>query len=196
MTIKKQIKERLDIISKNINFLKKDIYVNQIIDIYKILLSAIKTKKKILFCGNGGSAADSQHLAAELVGKFLYKRQAISAIALTCDTSIITSISNDDLFENIFSRQIEALGKKNDILYAISTSGSSKNILKALLVAKKKKMKTILITGGNFKSSKENKFIDKVFCVPAKRVDRIQELHLCVGHFICEFLEKKYANNQ
>lgn len=192
---KKQIKNKLirdiDIILNNFQNLKEDSYLNKIYEIFKTIDLAVKNGNKIIFCGNGGSAADSQHLAAELVGKFLSVRKPIPAIAITCDTSILTSISNDDSFNNIFARQLDAIGQKGDILYAISTSGKSKNIINALLMGKKKKMKTILVTGKNLKNIKKLNFINQILTVPAKRVDRVQELHISIGHFICELLENQ-----
>jgi D-sedoheptulose 7-phosphate isomerase len=186
------------------NFFKKKI--NEAIlsfqklgDIYKeisksseICLTTIQNKKKIIFCGNGGSASDGQHLAAELIGKFLKKRKALPALALNTNSSIITSIGNDINFESIFSRQIEALGNKNDVLFAITTSGKSRNILNAIKVAKKKGLKIILLTSINCKiKSGKNFFVIKA---PAKRVDRIQEMHITIGHLICEHIENNYKN--
>ena len=156
----------------------------------EICLLTIKKKNKIIFCGNGGSAADSQHLAAELVGKFLKKRKALPALALNTNSSIITSIGNDINFEYIFSRQIEALGNKNDVLFAITTSGRSKNVLNAIMVAKKLGLKIILLTSINCKiKSSRNLFVIKA---PATRVDRIQEMHITIGHLICEHIENNF----
>ena len=117
---------------------------NEIMQSAQICIKSINDNKKIIFCGNGGSAADSQHLAAELIGKFLKKRKALPALALNTNSSIITSIGNDINFESIFSRQIEALGNKNDVLFAITTSGKSRNILNAIKVAKKKRFKNYI----------------------------------------------------
>ena len=125
----------------------------------RLCLKTIKKNGKLIFCGNGGSAADSQHLAAELIGKFLKIRKPIPALALTTNSSIITSIGNDINFNMIFARQIEALGNKNDILFAITTSGKSKNILEAIKVAKKKNIKIILLTSIKCKIKKIVKYI-------------------------------------
>lgn len=154
----------------------------------KIILKSIKNKNKIIFCGNGGSAADSQHLAAELVGKYLKIRKALPALSITCDTSILTSIGNDMGFENIFSRQIDAIGNSGDVLFAMSTSGLSINILNAIAVAKKKKIRVIFLTSELL--NKELKHCDVLFKVPAFRVDRIQEMHIAIGHIICELVEQ------
>ena len=143
---------------------------------------------KILFCGNGGSAADSQHLTAELVGQFLKKRRkAIPAISLTTNTSTITSIANDTTYDLIFSRQVEAIGVKGDVLFCISTSGKSKNIIKAIQKAKQLNLKVILLTG---KNKIRNKNINLQINVPSLRVDRIQEMHIFIGHLLCETIEK------
>ena len=142
----------------------------------EMMINALKRKNKILFCGNGGSAADSQHLTAELIGQFLKKkRKAIAAISLTTNTSTITSVANDTHFDLIFSRQIEGIGHKGDILFCISTSGKSKNI--------------ILLTG---KKEIRNKNIDLQINAPSLRVDRIQEMHIFIGHLICETIEKNF----
>jgi D-sedoheptulose 7-phosphate isomerase len=175
-------------VSKNFDLFSNDKQINNLFSIIKLLINKINLNGKIIFCGNGGSAADSQHLAAELVGQFLnHKRKAISAISLTTNTSIITSISNDINYESIFSRQIEAVGNQGDILFAISTSGKSKNINRAIRQAKKQKMIVILLTGSR---KIINKQIDYQINVPAVRVDRIQEMHIFVGHIICDLLEK------
>jgi D-sedoheptulose 7-phosphate isomerase len=165
---------------------------NEIMQSAQICIKSINDNKKIIFCGNGGSAADSQHLAAELIGKFLKKRKALPALALNTNSSIITSIGNDINFESIFSRQIEALGNKNDVLFAITTSGKSRNILNAIKVAKKKGLKIILLTSINCKiKSGKNFFVIKA---PTKRVDRIQEMHITIGHLICEYIENNFKN--
>ena len=119
---------------------EKDL-ISDILTSTNIIVKALKSKKKIIFCGNGGSAADSQHLSAELVGKFKKKRKALNSISLTTDTSAITSIGNDMGFDKVFSRQLEAIGEKGDVLFALTTSGKSANILNALKVSKKKKLK-------------------------------------------------------
>jgi|TARA_B100000787_G_C16192083_1_gene298163 D-sedoheptulose 7-phosphate isomerase len=151
-----------------------------------LTIKSIKNKKKIIFCGNGGSAADSQHLTAELVGKFLKNRKAIAAISLTTNTSSITSIGNDLSFDKIFSRQLEAIAQKGDVLFAISTSGKSKNILNAIEYAHKNGLEVILLTSIKFKKKLKKTVEIKV---PANRVDRIQEMHICIGHIFCEEIE-------
>ena len=179
-------KKNLEISKNFINLSKerKNIY-----DSVELIIKALSKNKKILFCGNGGSAADSLHLSSELIAYFLNKnRKSIPAISLTSNSSVLTSISNDKSFLTIFSRQIEGLGEPGDVLFAISTSGKSKNIIQAIKKAKKMKLKTVFLTSNNFK--KNNKLSNITIRVPSKRVDRIQEMHIAVGHFICELIEK------
>ncbi len=179
-------KKNLEISKNFINLSKegKNIY-----DAVELIIKALSKNKKILFCGNGGSAADSLHLSSELIAYFLNKnRRSIPAISLTSNSSVLTSISNDKSFLTIFSRQIEGLGEPGDVLFAISTSGKSKNIIHAIKKAKKMKLKTVFLTSNNVK--KNNKLSNITIRVPSKRVDRIQEMHIAVGHFICELIEK------
>ena len=186
--MKKSIKKIINNTIISFQNLNSKIIEDNIYKSYDLILKALMNKKKIIFCGNGGSAADSQHLSAELVGKYLKIRKAIAAISLTCDTSALTSIGNDMGFEYIFSRQIDAIGEKGDVLFAMSTSGTSKNILKAIIAAKKKGIKVIFITSNILK--KKPSFCDVLMKVPALRVDRIQEMHIAIGHIICELIEK------
>ncbi len=153
----------------------------------KIIIESLNKKKKILFCGNGGSAADSQHLAAELIVKFKKKRKPLAAIALTTDSSIITAAANDYSFEDIFTRQISALGNNGDVLYAISTSGKSKNIIKAIKIAKKCRMKIIGLTGRT--GGHMNKMCDVIIKTPSVNPARIQEMHIAIGQIICDIVE-------
>lgn len=170
------------------NFIKlADSCENEISEASTIIINAIKDKKKIMFCGNGGSAADSQHLAAELVGRYKKDREPFAAIALSTDTSTITAISNDYNFENIFSRQVEAIGNSGDVLYAISTSGNSRNVINAINHAIEKKIKVIGVTGEN--GGNITNLCDCIIKVPSARTDRVQEMHIAVGHIICEIVE-------
>lgn len=148
---------------------------------------ALKAGKKILFAGNGGSAADSQHLAAELVSRLNYNRPGLAAIALTTDTSALTAIGNDYAFENIFSRQIESLGQSGDVFIGISTSGRSPNILRALEAARAKGMITVGMTGMQAPMLSER--CDFVVHVPSKETPKIQECHIMFGHIICAIIE-------
>jgi len=165
---------------------KEKIY--EITPISAIVLNSIKNGNKILICGNGGSAAESQHFAAELVARFERERKAIPAIALSTDTSIITAMANDYSFEDIFSRQVDALGNKGDILFGFTTSGNSKNIIKAFQLAKNKGIITIAITG---KGGKILEYSDYIFRVNSSSTARIQEIHLLFIHILCRLLEKE-----
>lgn len=157
----------------------------------ELILNSIKSGGKLMICGNGGSAADSQHMAAELVGRFEKERSGIPAIALTTDTSNITSIANDYSFADIYKRQVEALGKKNDILIGISTSGNSENIVEALKFAKEKEIKTISFSGSS--NGKVDQYSDIKIKVPSSRTCRIQELHGIIIHIICGIIEKEIS---
>lgn len=148
---------------------------------------ALLSGKKILFAGNGGSAADSQHLAAELVSRLRYDRPGLAAIALTTDTSSLTAIGNDYSFEHIFSRQIESIGQKGDVFFAISTSGKSPNILRALAAARAKGLTCIGFTGSDGREMQA--YCDFMINVPSDETPKIQECHILFGHIICALIE-------
>ena len=162
--------------------------VNDIESASEVLIKAVKDGNKILWCGNGGSAADAQHMAAELMGGLRsHDRPAIASLALTTDTSFITAWSNDTDYETIFSRQIEAIGNKGDVLIAISTSGNSKNVIRAIETARGKRIQVIVLTGksgGNMVNSRNINI-----CIPSNDTQRIQEGHLMVEHILCESVE-------
>lgn len=151
---------------------------------------ALDEGHKILFCGNGGSAADAQHLAAELVGRFVKERRSLPAIALTTDTSILTAVANDYDYDQVFARQVDGLGQAGDVLVGISTSGNSKNVVKAVEMAKKRGLKTVAFTGQG--GGQLGQLCDATVAVPAKTTARIQEMHILVGHIICELVEEDY----
>jgi D-sedoheptulose 7-phosphate isomerase len=151
-------------------------------------IAALRANGKILFAGNGGSAADSQHMAAELVSRLCYDRPGLAAIALTTDTSALTAIGNDYSFENLFSRQVEAIGQAGDVLIGITTSGKSPNILKALDVARAKGMTTIGFTGKSAPLLAER--CDFVLNVPSAETPKIQECHIMLGHIVCALIEE------
>ncbi len=160
-----------------------------IVNVVEVITAALKAGNKILLFGNGGSAADAQHLAAEFVNRFVIERPPLPAIALSTDTSVITSIGNDYDFSEIFSKQIRAIGQAGDVAWGISTSGSSPNVIKALEVAKKIGMVTIGMTGkdgGNIA-----KMVDYSLNVSSSSTPRIQEVHITVGHVICEMIDFK-----
>jgi len=148
---------------------------------------ALRNDKKIIFAGNGGSAADAQHLAGELVNRFGFERPGLSAIAITTDTSVITSIANDYGFERLFARQIEAIGKKGDVLLALSTSGNSANIIEGIKEAKKVGIITIGLTGSS--GGKISQLCDLCLKIPSDDTPRIQEAHILIGHIICSIIE-------
>ncbi|AVB77141.1 D-sedoheptulose 7-phosphate isomerase [Methanococcus maripaludis] len=173
-------KVKLDFISKN---------EHKLIDAINIIVNALKNGNKILICGNGGSAADSQHFAAEIVGRYKLKRKGYPAIALSTDTSILTAIGNDYGFEKIFERQVEALGTVGDILIGISTSGNSENVINAVNLAKNKGLYTIGLLGKD--GGKLNNLVDIPLIVPSNNTPRVQECHLTIYHVICEEVEKK-----
>ena len=180
-----------DILSESIQ-VKEELLrskLSDIVEIAGILIGCLKKKGKIIFFGNGGSASDSQHLAAELVGRFKKERRALSAIALTTNTSIITALANDYSYEIIFARQIEALGLKDDVAVGISTSGRAKNVAAGLKQAKKMGLATIALTGGD--GGESVKIADVSLIIPSNVTARIQEAHITVGHILCELIEQE-----
>jgi len=150
-------------------------------------VAAVRAGNKIMFCGNGGSAADAQHLAAELVGRYKKDRRALAGLALTTDTSNLTAVGNDYGYDVVFSRQVEGLGRPGDVLYAISTSGNSRNVVLAMEQARKMGIRTIALTGADGGAMKP--LADVAICVPAKVSNHIQEMHIAVGHLICGYIE-------
>jgi len=155
-----------------------------------LIVNAFRNGNRVYFCGNGGSAADAQHLAAEFSGRFYTDRKALPAEALHCNTSYLTAVGNDYGFDEIYSRLIDGIGEKGDVLVGLSTSGNSPNILKALKTAKKKEMITIGFTG---KSGGEMRTLcDHLINIPSTDTPRIQESHIMVGHIICQLVEEIY----
>jgi len=161
--------------------------ITPIIDAANLVIGSLKKGGKIILFGNGGSAADSQHIAAELMGRFQKDRNAMAAIALTVNTSVLTAIGNDYGFENVFAKQIEGLAKKNDVIIGISTSGKAKNIVKALNKARELGIDTIALTGAG--GGEIAKLADISIVVPSQVTARIQEAHITIGHIICELAE-------
>lgn len=183
--IKNQIKISYEI--------KKEIYdddasIEKIIRISEAIIECYKNGGKVLLAGNGGSAGDAQHIAGELVNKFYFDRPGLSAIALSADTSILTAVGNDYSFDKIFSKQIEANGKKGDIFIGISTSGNSKNIVEAMKLCREKGITTVGLTGS--KKGEIDKFCDYVIRVPSAETPRIQESHVLIYHIICAIVEE------
>ena len=149
--------------------------------------SALQRKNTIFFCGNGGSAADSQHLAADILGRYRTQRKAMAAIALTVDTSVMTALANDYGYDTAFAHQLDGLGKEGDVLVALSTSGNSESVLRAVKMAKEKGIITIGMTGETGGLMRD--MVDICLCVPSKMTNHIQEMHIAVGHMICEYVE-------
>lgn len=158
----------------------------------KLVTATISNGNKILFCGNGGSAADCQHIAAEFIGRFKKERPSIGAIALTVDTSILTALGNDYGFDLVFSRQVEGLGKPGDLLVGITTSGNSPNVVKAMKKAREIGMKTVGMTGSNDKAEIAS-VSDVCVRIPSADTPRIQEAHIMVGHIVCDYAENVRA---
>lgn len=162
--------------------------------VQKLLSAALINNHKVVVCGNGGSAADSQHFAAEFVGRFMRERKALPAIALTTDTSVLTAIGNDYGFDRVFERQVEALCVEGDVLLVISTSGNSKNQVNAILKAKDLDVTTVTLLG---KTGGEClKLADYSYVVPSSESARIQEVHLFIEHLICELVEEDYVSKK
>jgi D-sedoheptulose 7-phosphate isomerase len=168
--------------------LASDLYQDQVAQVATQIVKSLRAGGKVMFFGNGGSAADAQHLAAEFTGRYLKERRALPALALHTNTSSLTAIGNDYGFEFVFARQLEALGKEGDVAVGISTSGNSPNVLRALEVAKSKSIYTVALaglTGGAMKN-----LADCAICIPSVETPRIQECHILTGHLICEIAEE------
>ena len=182
-----------DIITKSYkeSILTKEEFFKQnlqpIIHSAEVIADAFKADRKLLICGNGGSAADAQHIAAEFVNRFMIERPPLPAVALSTDTSIITSIGNDYSFDQIFSKQVKAIGREGDVLLAISTSGESKNVIMAVKVARDMGIKTIGLTGKG--GGKMAKMVDILLNVDSDVTPRIQEVHITAGHIICDLID-------
>ena len=160
--------------------------------IAQAVINAYRAGGKVVLFGNGGSAADAQHIAGELVGQFLFKRQALPAIALTTNTSILTAVANDFGSDAVFSRQIEALVNEKDVVIGISTSGNSPNVIAGIETAKKKGATTIGLSGGN--GGRLAEVTDLSLSVPSDSTPRIQEAHITIGHIICELVEREFTD--
>jgi D-sedoheptulose 7-phosphate isomerase len=161
----------------------------KIIEVVQLIAHAFREGKKLLIFGNGGSAMDASHIAAEFVNRFLMERPPLPAVALNTDVAVLTSISNDYDYSQVFSKQVNALGHEGDVVIGISTSGNSANVIKAIEVAKSNGMKTVVLTGGT--GGKLAQIADYVFTVPTKHTPRIQETHITLGHTICEMVDQE-----
>ena len=175
---------------------KSDATQNNILSAITLVLNCFKDGNKLIFVGNGGSAADAQHMSAEYVSRFMFDRPALPSIALTTDTSALTAIGNDYGFDTIFSRQLHALGNAGDVLFAYSTSGTSPNVLQCLKVARDKGIKTIAMTGTKPDSQAMSDLCDITIGVPSQETPYIQEGHLIIGHLICLNVEASLFENK
>ena len=184
------MKKRIESILKDSINVKEKLLsgsINTISQIADQIITSLKKGGKLIIFGNGGSAADAQHIAAELIGRFQKERRALAALALTTNTSVLTALANDYGYETVFSRQLEALADKKDVVLAISTSGKAKNVIEAVKLAKSIGIKTIAFTGQ--RGGELAKLADIALIVPAKITARIQEAHITVGHILCELIE-------
>lgn len=167
-------------------FIKEN--VDTIVEVSKLIANSFNDGRKVILFGNGGSATDASHMAAEFVGRFKRERPGLPAIALNTDMAILTSLANDYDFSEVFARQLKALAQEGDIVIAISTSGNSPNVLKAVDAAKRKKLKTIAFTGA--KGEKLASKVNYAFVVPSEKTPRIQETHITLGHVLCQMVEE------
>ena len=187
--IKRVIKDSLEVKER---ILRNESLISTISKVAWEIINAFRNNKKVLLCGNGGSAADAQHIAAELSGKFYLDREPLFAEALHVNTSYLTAVANDYSYDEVFSRLVKAKGRKGDILIGISTSGNSKNVIKALKTANEIGMITVGLTGEN--GGKMRDTCKYLINVPSKDTPRIQEAHIMIGHIICEIVEKELFN--
>lgn len=183
--IRIQIQENIDIAEK---LMEESIEL--ILKAGDRLISTFRKRNKLLLCGNGGSAADSQHIAAEFVNRFRKERDSLPAIALTTDSSILTSISNDYDYRYCFSKQVKAIGQKGDVLMGISTSGMARNVIEAVKIAKSIGIYTIGLTGKS--GGRLMDFVDLCIRVPSNDTPRIQEAHILIGHLLCDIVERQF----
>ncbi len=166
---------------------------DKIVEVVQLIAQAFRDGRKVILFGNGGSATDASHIAGEFVNRFLMERPPLPAIALNTDVAVLTSISNDYDYSQIFSKQLAALGHEGDVVIGISTSGNSANVVKAVEVAKKNGMKTVVLTGGT--GGKLAAMADYSFIVPTKHTPRIQETHITLGHTICQMVDEELFGN-
>ena len=194
MNLKELLKHHLDESSYCVSKMASDpTFITRLSEIADECVKRLKNGNKLLFAGNGGSAADCQHMASEYVSRFLFDREGLPAIALTTDSSILTSIGNDYGYEMLFSRQIEALGKSGDLLFAYSTSGNSTNIIKAVETATKMGICVVGMTGMN--GGQLDSMCEFILKTPSTQIPQIQEGHLIAGHSICTIVEKQFLKS-
>ena len=186
MRITKAIQQSIDVKQQILN---QPLLLEKIERAVELLCKSLSNGNKVLFCGNGGSAADAQHLAAELSGRFYFDRAPLPAEALHCNTSYLTAVANDYGYDNVYARMIKGIGKKGDMLIGLSTSGNSTNILKAFEAAREQGMNTIAFTGETGGLMKN--VADILLNIPAADTPRVQESHIMIGHIICEMVEEQ-----
>ncbi len=184
MDTKKIFEEHIALMN---DILENKILIDKINEIIQIIIMCYKNNNKVILFGCGGSAADSQHLVAELINKFKFERRCLPAIALSTDTSVLTAIGNDSGFDNIFSRQVEGIVRENDVVIGISTSGKSRSVIRGLEAAKKNNAITIALTGDFIKDIEH--VADHIVSIPSTSTPRIQEAHIIIGHILCEGVE-------
>ncbi len=184
-----RINELINVKIQLLNQLKESVYMKQVEEATECIVDCIKNGNKILLAGNGGSAADAQHFAGEIVGRFMMERKSIPALSLCVDPSVMTCIGNDYGYDMVFARQIEGIGQAGDVFVAISTSGNSENIIKAIEAAKEKKIKVVGFLGKG--GGKIKDMCDYALVVPSDDTPRIQEVHTFSVHLMCEYIEKK-----
>lgn len=189
-TIKKRIKDSIELKEK---VLSSEIIIEQLEKLSKVVLHALNNGNKVIFAGNGGSFSDSFHLAGEFVSRFLIDRPALASLALGGNNSIVTAVGNDYSYEDIFSRELFALGNEGDVFIPISTSGNSGNIISAIKIANDKGLEIMGFTG---ETGGKMMDICNCICVPSKNTGRIQEAHILIGHILCELVEAKYFENE
>jgi D-sedoheptulose 7-phosphate isomerase len=182
-TIRRIVAESIEL--KNSFFLANE---GKIVEVAKVLCTALESGNKLMIYGNGGSAADAQHIAAEFVGRFQLERRPLAAIALTTNTSVLTSLGNDYGYSEIFARQLRALGRAGDISIAISTSGNSQNMVQAIPIAREMGLVTVGLTGGD--GGVLGARVQHNLCVPHRTAARVQEIHIMIGHILCELVEQ------
>lgn len=185
--MKERINSVIDEQIDNLKKLKEENYADDLIEVVEVITNSLKNGGKVLIAGNGGSAADSQHISAELIGRFMKERKGLPAVALTTDSSILTCMGNDYGYNSIFKRQIEALGNRGDVFIGISTSGNSENIIEAVYEAKDKGVITIGLLGRD--GGKLKSLCDYNITFPYKETARVQEHHMMTYHLMCEFIE-------
>ena len=185
--VKKQLQQSIDTMTRVLN---DESLHKTVVEAGRITAAAMKSGRKLMVCGNGGSAADSQHLVAEFVSRLTVDRPALRSVALTTDSSILTAIGNDYSYDNVFERQVEALGLEGDVLLAISTSGNSKNCVKALKLAKSMGIHTVALTGNGGGAMKDHADLNVV--IPSDTTMNIQESHLALEHIFCMVVERFY----